>query len=717
MAKQIVPSEFKTHLLEQLIESVTEPANTAYYAFLGDHISTGDTAEDVSQPTASYRDLSVDNFRNMIFGKRLQGDEFRLVVRRYNWVANTVYTMYDDQDDNLFDKNFYVVVDENAFKHVYKCLYNANNIPSISRPVFADVSYDANLFETGDNYYETADGYQWKYLYSINSDIFRDFASQEYIPVIANTTVQDNAINGSIDVIKVDSHGKNYNNYITGAQFTESDIQVSNTSTYRLPDGASTVENFYANTIIQLTSGTGSGQFKRVVSSRDNGQGVIITTGGVDLTDANTFATTPDSTSTYDISPEVRIISTGTQSVNAFARAIVNANASNSIHRVEMLNPGKDYTYAVSEVLIGAAAGPGGSASGERIVPLSANVRPIISPSGGHGANSAIELGSKAIAFSATFRRNEDGAVLPENTFGTFGIIRDPLFANIEFNFEKTSIANTPGSDGTFVENEKILQFKKIKIDCNVSVDEGNTVVSSNCNIKYDEYFERGDYVFIRSDTVASHNFIAQINAVTNSSSFTVDSALNFTSSNADLYTVKVISNATIDDVFSDSKIFTRNCVPKFEMGEWIIGTTTYAVANVVGIDVNNRFDTDESQYDFSVYNQMVRCVGEFQSGRFINDEQVYQGSSLSQSTANAYVHSSNSSHVFLTNVIGRFNTNTAIIGATSDAVFGSPGTPKFTKYEGDLDSTKGNIIYVQNDVPVTRFESQSEQIRIILEL
>jgi hypothetical protein len=445
MAKQIVPSEFKTHLLEQLIESVTEPANTAYYAFLGDHISTGDTAEDVSQPTASYRDLSVDNFRNMIFGKRLQGDEFRLVVRRYNWVANTVYTMYDDQDDNLFDKNFYVVVDENAFKHVYKCLYNANNIPSISRPVFADVSYDANLFETGDNYYETADGYQWKYLYSINSDIFRDFASQEYIPVIANTTVQDNAINGSIDVIKVDSHGKNYNNYITGAQFTESDIQVSNTSTYRLPDGASTVENFYANTIIQLTSGTGSGQFKRVVSSRDNGQGVIITTGGVDLTDANTFATTPDSTSTYDISPEVRIISTGTQSVNAFARAIVNANASNSIHRVEMLNPGKDYTYAVSEVLIGAAAGPGGSASGERIVPLSANVRPIISPSGGHGANSAIELGSKAIAFSATFRRNEDGAVLPENTFGTFGIIRDPLFANIEFNFEKTSIANTPG--------------------------------------------------------------------------------------------------------------------------------------------------------------------------------------------------------------------------------------------------------------------------------
>ena len=212
MPKQIVPNAFKTHMLRQLVESITEVANTSYYAFVGDHVADGDTLEDVIQPVGSRKQLVTEPFRNMIFGKKISGQNIRLITKRYDWEANTVYAMYDDEDIALDQKKYFVVVDEIAFKHVYKCLYNAGNTASTAKPLFADVQYDP-LIEEGDNYYETSDGYIWKYMYSIDSDTFRQFSSQEYIPIVANNTISQDAINGSIDVIKVESIGKNYNNY------------------------------------------------------------------------------------------------------------------------------------------------------------------------------------------------------------------------------------------------------------------------------------------------------------------------------------------------------------------------------------------------------------------------------------------------------------------------------------------------------------------------
>ena len=234
MAKKIVPSEFKTHLVQQMVESLFETANTSYYAFLGDHISTGVTQDDVSQPAASLKDLNIDAYRDMIFGKKLDITDMRVMVPRYDWVAGTVYSEYDDADDKLFQKNFFVVVDESSFKHVYKCLFNNGGVPSVTQPVFGDVQFDASLYVTRDDYYETSDGYQWKYMYSIDSTTFDKFATTSFIPVVANTAVEDNSQNGTLDVVKIVEPGKNYNNYVSG-QFTLSDIKVnSNTFLYQI---------------------------------------------------------------------------------------------------------------------------------------------------------------------------------------------------------------------------------------------------------------------------------------------------------------------------------------------------------------------------------------------------------------------------------------------------------------------------------------------------
>ena len=212
MPKILVPTEFKTHIIEQVLESVTEPANTVYYAFIGDHVAKGSTIEEVNPVVQTVRQTNVNSYRNMIIGKKMNEDDIVFMVNRHDWVEGTVYTMYDDEQQDIYDKNFYVTVDEVAYKHVYKCLFNNNGAPSTSKPLFKDAKYDADLFVSGDDYYETTDGYQWKYLYSIDSTLFSKFASEKFIPIQANTTIQENARSGAIDAIRVISAGKNYRN-------------------------------------------------------------------------------------------------------------------------------------------------------------------------------------------------------------------------------------------------------------------------------------------------------------------------------------------------------------------------------------------------------------------------------------------------------------------------------------------------------------------------
>jgi hypothetical protein len=65
-----------------------------------------------------------------------------------------------------------------------------------------------------------------------------------------------------------------------------------------------------------------------------------------------------------------------------------------------------------------------------------------------------------------------------------------------------------------------------------------------------------------------------------------------------------------------------------------------------------------------------------------------------------------------LTNVEGTIDTARAINGLENSATM-SAG---FDKYEGDLDPTTGSIIYLQNDVPIERDPTSTEQVRVILE-
>jgi hypothetical protein len=742
MAKSLVPAEFKTHIIDQFLESITEPANTVYYGFIGNHVVDGSTIDEIDAPVETVRKMNTDAFRDMIIGKKMTDSDFRFVVDRHDWQSGTAFTMYDDTQSTLFDSNFYTVVDEDSFKHVYKCLSNANGAVSTSKPLFQDARYDADLFVSGDDYYETNDGYQWKYLYSIDSLTFSKYATQKYIPIVANTVVESNSRVGSIDVIRVITHGKNYNNYITG-EFSENDFNritpdiaasaaqsgqalsdpagdISVNQWYRIRAGRNIVD-FYKNCLIYLSSGTGAGQYRQITRSD------VVTGVGVVVYVAEQFTTPPDDTTTYEIFPEVEIIGDGTETVKAFARAVVNADASNSIHRIEMFDVGANYKFASAAVLTGAPD----EENGVSIATIAAQLRAIIPPQGGHGANTAVELGAKRLATSIRFNRDETGLVSAENSFSQFGIIRDPLFANVHFFYENAT--------QNYITNESVVQFKKLLLEgsftANTTQDGGRSLLRASGTSSYDKFLKLGDKLYIRTVN-GTGNYIGTVGVGSNTTAILLANAIPFMDAgiNYDLqvYQADIISSCVVDNIAppepagtpASIQSFTANkVIPKFIIGENLYGMTSRAVSNVTAIDINNRIGTSSAEFNFADFNQMFKVQGSVTAGEFQLDEEVYQLNPITGRESTAYIHSWNQDELSLTRVSGDFITSggQAVItgrssGATFDGVVTVYNSDLLDIKYGDIDPNEGSIIYIQNDVPISRDENQTEEIRVILE-
>ena len=101
---------------------MTEASNTVYYAFIGDHIASGVTEDEVTQPVQNYNTIQIQTYRNMLIGKRMGDDDLKFMIPRYDWESGKVFEMYDDTVTDLLDKNFFVVVDDIKKKDPFKRL-------------------------------------------------------------------------------------------------------------------------------------------------------------------------------------------------------------------------------------------------------------------------------------------------------------------------------------------------------------------------------------------------------------------------------------------------------------------------------------------------------------------------------------------------------------------------------------------------------------------
>ena len=199
----LVTSKFRVHNAQQFAEAFSETSNTIMYLFIGKNTAF---PNDNSPPTPvnSTANIEYTPWRDMYAAKRITTADVTHAIERYDWTSGTVYDQYDDQDTDLLEDDFYVMTED---YNVYKCLFNASATASTTKPTGVSTSP-----------FTTADGYIWKYMYTVTTAKALKFLTNDYIPVqtlIADDStdqwdVQTAAVDGGIHVIKVTAGGSGY---------------------------------------------------------------------------------------------------------------------------------------------------------------------------------------------------------------------------------------------------------------------------------------------------------------------------------------------------------------------------------------------------------------------------------------------------------------------------------------------------------------------------
>jgi hypothetical protein len=547
MAKQLITDYFRLNNAKQLRESISEAANNAYYVFVGRHVPYANGDAVVPEPTNSTQEINVDSYRNMIFGKRVSEGDVKIMTKRHDWTSNTVYAKYDSAVD-LSNSAFYVLTNAASQYHVFKVLDNADNTPSTQEPNFADTAAD-------DEYYSTSDGYVWKYMYSITKSDFDKFATAEYIPIIPNANVVANSVSGAIDVVTITSGGSNYNSSFANT-FEATNLRIGgDTTKYGLASGASANNDFYNDSFIYISAGSGVGEIKKIVDYAVIGTDKIVTL-------ESAFVTAPDTTSSYEITPSINIVGDGS---GAKARALVNTASGNSIYKVEIIDRGNSYSYATATVV-----GNTGGVSNSAVLSV------VIGPKGGHGSDAEYELNGRYLGFSTSFANSEANTIPTTNDYRTIGILKDPLYANVEFTLSSVV--------GVYQDAETVSQANTNATGV-VTYFSGSTLRLSNVS----GTFTAGEIVTGATSNATANVASYEINDISKNFN-TFDQRTRFTYSTTSgtfAGDEKVFQTdiATVNAVFhsiDSNYVFLTDERGALNAGQSIVGQTSSATANVI---------------------------------------------------------------------------------------------------------------------------------------
>lgn len=793
VSKKLVTKKFNVHNAKQFVE-----ANNELFVYVAKHTPYALGDDQLTDPSDSVDQTSIDVYNNMLFAKRVASTDMLHMIPKYMWTTNTVYDMYTHLDGELASKEFYVITDDSSEYNVFKCLSNAGNTASIVAPSRAGSNVDLLPIITGDDYV-------WKYMYTITQNNWDKFTTTSYAPITANSVVISNAVPGQIDVIKVVDGGAGYSNYIANGLFRSSDISISGSAvTYGAPEDASTTNEFYAGCVMKITSGSAVNKFRRIVGY--DGTSVQKT-----FTLDSGFDVEPDIGDTYDIYPYVFVFGDGSETTSAEGMAIVDPDASNTVISIEILEPGEGYRSGTSYAGISPGDVPADSSSVLISVPVTISSNPdfveaellaIIPPPNGHGSDPWNELFGNRVCVYTKFANTESGMIPAENDFRQVGILKNPLFTNLDI-FHNSNVAI-----GTFRVGETVSQFKNIRLAGDVSVsttantitktDAGKistTIAISNGGINYDstannelvitappsgttatatfsndvsgtitsitvtnqgtnyedrptvtvaagaggsnavlvaalanplvtifgDAFEVGDPVLVQTTTT---NWISNVVTVTSDSVIQAASNSDFTSTTATVSSLKLAASGIVTAV-SSGQITLSNVSGVFEEEAKIVGLTSGATSEIRSS--NSTFNAlelnDKDPNGFNTSVQLSRLYGNFEAGQsFIEDEEIVQSGLITYTDPRGYLHHAdigaglNDDVLYISNERGIFTLDPSnarpIVGESSEGVL----TYLSAKYPGDFVKDSGEVIYYENLDPISRANTTSEIIKIILE-
>jgi len=217
----IITNKFRINNAEQFSESFSEASPEVYYLGIGrpqafatqtrGDLRTENQGTDSAAITPADSVIEEFNtFDDLLAVKKITTSDTSFVIPRRNWTTTTVYDYYRHDYGNritgttttqtansgattLFDATFYVLT---TARNVYKCLDNNGNAASTTEPTGTSTSI-----------LTTADGYKWKYMYTLSATQQANFLSTDFMAVATNSTISSAAINGQINIVKIKSPG------------------------------------------------------------------------------------------------------------------------------------------------------------------------------------------------------------------------------------------------------------------------------------------------------------------------------------------------------------------------------------------------------------------------------------------------------------------------------------------------------------------------------
>lgn len=159
----------------------------------------------------------VNTFREQTqFRQNLQGvkqiTDISMVVPRFNWSSGTIYSAWDDAQAGYPTNGYYVIT---SLNQVYICVQPGRSTSGAAVPSVVEPTGTATTL------IKTADGYIWKYLYTLTALEASRFLAANFMPVrlIDSATnaieqlqkdVQDAAIDGQVSRIVITNGGTGY---------------------------------------------------------------------------------------------------------------------------------------------------------------------------------------------------------------------------------------------------------------------------------------------------------------------------------------------------------------------------------------------------------------------------------------------------------------------------------------------------------------------------
>ena len=148
---------------------------------------------------------ATDTRNRIINVKKLTTNDLSFVVARKNWDSGTIYDQFDGNYSvsnpatsgatSLKSSNFYVLTSN---FQVYKCISNNNGAQSTVEPASTDLAP-----------FSLADGYKWKFMYTIPLSLRTRFLTNDFMPV-QKDILNPYYNNGEIDNVIINNKGQNY---------------------------------------------------------------------------------------------------------------------------------------------------------------------------------------------------------------------------------------------------------------------------------------------------------------------------------------------------------------------------------------------------------------------------------------------------------------------------------------------------------------------------